>query len=303
LVALATDGDQSDRTRAAALKALDQLGDIGRVDAARRAAALSGSRTRTEALRILAKADPVAAIPLIQNQIEQGSTVERQGSIVVLASMRGDAASQALLHWLDRLIAGKVPAEIQLDLVEAAAAHPDTGVRRKLQQYEAAKPKDDPLSVFREVLAGGNAQRGRTLFTERTELACLRCHKARTWMGEIPGGEVGPDLSGIGARQNRTYLLESIVDPNKQIAQGFESVVLATSDGKVETGVLRGEDDKEVRLITAEGHPVTVPKDTIEERKRGPSAMPADVAQKLSKTELRDLIEFLASLKTPSRVR
>ena len=50
--------------------------------------------------------------------------------------------------------------------------------------------------------------------------------------------------------------------------------------------------------MTAEGKSLSVPKDTIEERKRGPSAMPADVAAKLSKTELRDLIEFLASLKT-----
>ena len=96
--------------------------------------------------------------------------------------------------------------------------------------------------------------------------------------GEIPGGEVGPELSGIGARHDRAYILESIVDPNKQIAQGFESVVLATSDGKVITGVLRGEDDKDVRLMTAEGKPLAVPKDTIEERKRGPSAMPADLA-------------------------
>ena len=73
---------------------------------------------------------------------------------------------------------------------------------------------------------------------------------------------------------------------------------MATSDGKVHTGVFRGEDDKEVRLITAEGKPIAVAKDTIEERKRGPSAMPNDLVKKLSKTELRDLIEFLASLKT-----
>jgi len=111
------------------------------------------------------------------------------------------------------------------------------------------------------------------------------------------GGEVGPELTGIGSRQNREYLLESIVTPDSKIAQGFESVVLATSDGKVVTGVLRGEDDKQLRLITAEGHALTVPKDEIEDRKRGPSAMPADLAGKLTKAELRDLIEFLANLK------
>lgn len=85
------------------------------------------------------------------------------------------------------------------------------------------------------------------------------------------------------------------MNPNKQIAQGFESVVIATTDGKVHNGILRGEDAKELRLMTAEGKSLAVPKDSIEDRKRGPSAMPADVAAKLSKTELRDLIEFLAS--------
>ena len=124
---------------------------------------------------------------------------------------------------------------------------------------------------------------------------------AGSWNGEIPGGEVGPDLTGIGARQDRKYILESIVEPNKQIAQGFESVVLATADGRVITGVLRGEDEKAVHLMTAEGKAVNVPKDAIEERKRGPSAMPADLVQKLSRSELRDLVEFLAGLRTQPR--
>ena len=160
---------------------------------------------------------------------------------------------------------------------------------------------DDPLSAYREVLAGGDRDRGRTIFNARSDVECVRCHKVQGPGGDSTGGEVGPDLSGVGARLGRADLLESILSPDKKIAQGFESVVLATSDGKVHTGILRGEDAKEVRLMTAEGKSVTVPKDSIEERKRGPSAMPADVAAKLSKTELRDLIEYLASLKAAPR--
>ena len=51
------------------------------------------------------------------------------------------------------------------------------------------------------------------------------------------------------------------------------------------------------RLITAEGKPLALPKHSIEERKRGASAMPGGLAHKLSRVELRHLIEFLASLK------
>jgi quinoprotein glucose dehydrogenase len=295
LAALVTDPKQSDRNRAAALSALDSLEDAGRLAAAERALVLQGSRTRTEALRVLAKIDPAVAIAPVQDSLLHGTPAERQGAIAVLAAMPGDAPRRALLDWLDRLIAGKVASEIQLDLLEAAGRRNEPEFRLKLEAYEASKPKDDPLANYREVLAGGDRERGMALFTAKSELECVRCHKIKGLAGEQSGGEVGPDLSGVGARQNRAYLLESIVYPSKQIAQGFESVVLATSDGKVHSGILRGEDDKEVRLMTAEGKPVTVSKELIEDRRRGPSAMPDDLSKKLSKLELRDLVEFLAN--------
>ena len=301
LAALVADRRQPDKTRAEALKALDRLDDPRRRDAAQQALLLPGRNSRTEALRVLAKVDPAAAIAPIRDWLEHGSAAERQGAITVLATMPGEASRGELSAWLDRLIAGQVPAEIQLDLIEAAAKRTEPEIRRKVAQYESSKPTDDPLAAYREVLSGGDAQRGRTIFTTKAELECVRCHQVRGSSGELAGGEVGPDLSGIGARQTRSYLLESIVNPNKQIAQGFESVVLATSDGKVQTGIFRSEDNEHVRLITFEGKPLAVLKSTIEERQRGPSAMPNDLVKKLTKTELRDLIEFLMSLKAPAK--
>ena len=301
LAALSGDVSHPDSVRAQALEALDELNDPRRVEAASRALVASGARSRTAALKLLARVDPASAITPLEDRLRSGSTIERQGALAILAAMPGDAARRLLQDWLDRLIAGQAPAEIQLDLLEAAAKRSEPEFRDRIKKYENTKPKDDPLSPFREVIAGGDRERGRRLFTSRAEIECVRCHKVRNFGGELTGGEVGPELAGVGARLSRTDLLESIVNPNKKIAQGFESVVLATSDGKVHTGILRGEDAREVRLMTAEGKSLAVPKDSIEERKRGPSAMPADVAAKLSKKELRDLIEYLASLKSPPR--
>ena len=297
IATLAADKRETDRARAAALKGLNELEDPRRVSAAQAVLLLPGSRSRTEALRVLAKVDPVQAIAPVQDRLENGSPAERQGAIAVLAAMPGDVPRATLLRWLDRLIAGQVPDAIKLDLLEAAARRKEPEFRRKLDQYEASKPKGDLMAGYREVLVGGDFQRGMALFTTKAELECVRCHKLKSPSGETLGGEVGPELSGIGGRQSRAYLLEAIVDPSKQIAQGFESVVLATSDGKVHAGVLRGEDDREVRIITAEGKLMSVPKNAIDDRKRGPSAMPGDLAKKLTKTDLRDLIEFLANLK------
>ncbi|HEX3447896.1 MAG TPA: PVC-type heme-binding CxxCH protein [Isosphaeraceae bacterium] len=297
LAALVTDRGLADKTRAEALKALDQLDYPRRIEPAQQALVMPGYRSRTEALRILAKVDPGTALKPLRDRLEHGSTAERQGAMAVLAAMPGEPARDELSGWVDRLIAGKVATEIQLDVIEAAKKRPETDFQQKIDRYESSKPKDDMLAPYREVLTGGDAQRGMTVFTTKAELECVRCHKVRDSSGEPVGGEVGPELSGIGNRQTRAYLLESIVDPNKQIAQGFESVVLATNDGQVHTGVLRGEDDKEVRLIMADGKPDVVRKELIEERKRGPSAMPNDLARKLSRAELRDMIEFLANLK------
>jgi quinoprotein glucose dehydrogenase len=301
LAALAVDANRPDSMRALALDALDQLHDERLASAASRALILPGSRSRTEALRLLAKLDPAAAVAPLKDRLQNGSTIERQGAIAILAALSGEAPRLLLSDWLDRLIAGKASPEIQLDLLEAAGKRSEPEFRDLIKKYESTKPRDDALSAYREVLAGGARDRGRMIFTARSDVECVRCHKVPGAGGDSAGGEVGPDLTGVGARLGRADLLESVLSPDKKIAQGFESVVLATGDGKVHTGILRGEDAKEVRLMTAEGKSVTVSKDLIEERKRGPSAMPADVAAKLSKTELRDLIEYLASLKSAPR--
>src|SRR4029450_1327545 len=109
--------------------------------------------------------------------------------------------------------------------------------------------------------------------------------------------ECGPDMAGMGGKQTGEYLLESLVLPDKQIAKGFDTVVLELASGKTVTGVLKSEDAKEIKLITAEGQSVPGAKGRVEERRRGKSAMPDDLHQKLTRRELRDLVEFLVGLK------
>jgi hypothetical protein len=48
--------------------------------------------------------------------------------------------------------------------------------------------------------------------------------------------------------------------------------------------------------MTAEGQVIAIAKSDIDERSRGPSAMPSDLTQKLSRSDVRDLVEYLAAL-------
>ena len=109
-------------------------------------------------------------------------------------------------------------------------------------------------------MSGGDAERGRNVFLNKAEVTCVKCHK----LNGI-GGDVGPELAGIGGKRKRDYLLESIVLPDKQIAKGYDSVVLDLTSGKSITGVLKSEDVKEVRIMTAEGQLISVSKDKIED--------------------------------------
>ena len=56
-------------------------------------------------------------------------------------------------------------------------------------------------------------------------------------------GDVGPPLNGLGKDKTREYLLESIVDPNKQIAKGFETVELTLASGQIRSGGVKNLTD------------------------------------------------------------
>jgi quinoprotein glucose dehydrogenase len=286
------DAKRPSGVRVASLKALEALKDAELTPVAEAVLAGPDPRLRHEARRILvARNQPDDAVTLFVKVLDQGtsSTYERQGALAVLASINSPRADQALGQWLDRLVKKQAPPELELDILEAARKR--APLKPNVEKYEKTRPGDKSVAAYREALAGGDADAGRAIFFDKAEVSCLRCHK----VGGV-GGEVGPDLTGIGAKQKRDYLLESIVDPNKQIAKGYESIVLVLTDGQTKSGILKSEDAKEVRLMTPEGRLIAVPKDQIDERQRGPSAMPADLVQKMSRAELRDLVEFLASL-------
>jgi quinoprotein glucose dehydrogenase len=258
------------------------------------AAALEDSdpTVRNEARRILAGLRPSEAIGRLEDALAKGALVEQQGALATLAKIKAPRADAILAEWLDKLLANRAPRELQLDLLESAALRATPELKQRLARFESVRAKKESIDRFRETLYGGDAERGRTIFFDRTEVGCLRCH---TVAGT--GGKVGPDLTRFGAEKTREYLLESMIDPNKAIAKGFETVVLSLDDGRQIAGILKSEDPKQLSLMTPEGKLVTVEKSHVDERSTGKSAMPEDIAKPLSKSDLRNLVEFLSGLK------
>lgn len=294
LLTLVSDSKSPLGARLEAIRALDALRARQLPEALQVALASDQAKLRTAARVVLVKSQPNEVLKQLEKVLgtADGDVVEKQGAMAILAGIKGSEADALIKDWLGKVSRKAAPPEMTLDVLQAAGKRDSVRLQRQLAAYEQARPKEDDLGKFREALFGGDADNGRRLFLTSAAGQCQRCHKLD---GE--GGEVGPMLNGIAAKQKRDYLLESIALPNKQIAKGFESVRLTLLNGKVIDGVLRGEDKDSIRVITSEGQLLTIKKGDIDERKTGKSAMPEDLAQKLSKAEIRDLVEFLAGLK------
>ena len=201
-----------------------------------------------------------------------------------------DGGEKILGEWLDKLARGNVPNELYLDILEAAEKRPS--LKAKAEKIGETLGANGPLKDLVVSLYGGDAAAGRKIFFERADVSCMRCHKIK---GE--GGEVGPDLTGIGTRQPREYIAESIAFPNKQIAKGFESVLVTLNNGMAYAGIVKSEDSNNLVLNSPEDGIVTIKKADIKARNFGLSAMPEGMAALLGKKDLRDLIEFIATQK------
>ena len=292
LAGLVANTNASSTVRAAALTAISRIDlpaleralDIARHD--------SDEDVRKAATRLEGRLPTSNPIGRIGATLQTGTLGEKQTGLAALANLPNSGADALIIEWLDRLAAGQVPKELQLDVLEAAEKRSSDSVKEKLATYEQSLAKEGPLGPFESCLFGGNAEEGKKVFFEKPEAQCVRCHKIN---GQ--GGDVGPDLSHVGSQKDRHYLLESIVLPNAQIAQGFDSVTVVTKDGDVQAGVLKGETPTELMLNSADNGVVTIKKADIKIRRAALSPMPEGIAKILSKDDLRNLVEFLSSRK------
>jgi len=139
----------------------------------------------------------------------------------------------------------------------------------------------------------GDLARGQKLFADVNGLACVKCHAVGGH-----GGAVGPDLTGIAAKYTRDEIASSILYPSAKIASGYESVIVATKDGRVVTGVIKADTTSGLELEDADAKRVRVELDDIEERRSGDvSIMPNGLAEGLKPQDFADLLAYLATLK------
>ena len=170
---------------------------------------------------------------------------------------------------------------------------PDEEIRRRAGALSGAllQGREDLIERYEPVLsAQGEVPRGREIFRE----TCSRCH-----LLDGMGSEVGPDLMDV-VRRPKKFFLTKILDPNLNIAPGYETYVIETRSGATVTGVIARESPTSVTLRREEGEEETLLRSNIAAlRVSSVSTMPEGLEDEIDPAAMADLLEYLQRLSTP----
>ncbi|MCM4151901.1 dehydrogenase [Arenibacter sp. N53] len=124
---------------------------------------------------------------------------------------------------------------------------------------------------------------------------CTSCHKNGT-----TGNDIGPDLSSIGEKFDKTALLDAIINPNASIVFGYEPIMIKTKSGQALYGFLLSEGETTV-LKDMTGKQMVIAADDIESKEKiKMGIMPNAVSLGLTEQDLADLSAYLLTLKNSS---
>ncbi len=168
-------------------------------------------------------------------------------------------------------------------------------LQRGGQRDAPSKPSRDDLAGWHRLTgSGGNPDAGRRVFFRTT---CANCHAH-----SHRGANTGPDLTTLAGQMTPLRVLESILQPSKEIGPLYVAYRVLTQEGRILTGLKLDATKAGEKLVMqgADGDLFTVPLADIESMQPiNQSIMPAGLEEGLSLAEMRDLVAFLTTPKTP----
>eukprot|EP00913_Durusdinium_trenchii_P010902 g10231.t1 len=284
---LAVDQKQKPARRAAALQSLVQRRD--RKTLAILNQLLGEPSMRSAAIRSLAGFDDPATPQRLLSLYARLSETDKQNVRSTLA-----ARPKYALALLDAIEKKVIPRrDVSAFLIRQITTFNDPNVNRRIERvWGSVRPpkKDRAVLMARyrkilsaELLAKADRKHGRVVFRK----TCASCHRLFD-----DGKRIGPELTG-SQRNNIDYLLENVLDPNAVIGRDYRMTAIVTDAGRLITGIVKEESAKTLTLQTA-NETLIVDKADIELRKQSPvSMMPEGQIEKLSRTDLRDLVAYL----------
>jgi len=235
-----------------------------------RLAADSDAATRIEAIRSIRERPPAERAEVLREMARSDRpTAERLEAIAGLVPE--DAGDRATLEELAQSNEGALKAAAAR-LLPPAKFHAE-------------------LTTLGQLAGAGDPAAGERLFFHPRVAACYKCHEH-----EGRGASIGPALTTLGRGASRERILQSLLEPSREIAPQYVPWKITTVDGLEYTGVYVGEEvDGTHRYADVHGKILRIHPRQFEHREATKqSIMPSDFGKLLSPEELRDLAAFLS---------
>jgi putative membrane-bound dehydrogenase-like protein len=221
-----------------------------------------------------------------RNRLKSATELTEQVRQIAIDMALSPLGAPNLLHLAGR---NELPDFIYPVIAEHIHNNPDVSVRALASRFF---PKPNATGQTLPPIADianlrGDPENGRELFFGRA--ACATCH-----LHGADGRDIGPNLTEVGQRFDRSSMLDSILNPSAAIAFGYESVLIETTDGQTLSGFVVGEGET-IILKDIAGQQHSIPQSKIRSRdKLDQSIMPAGGALDLTAQDLADLVSFIA---------
>lgn len=228
-----------------------------------------------ETARGYAKKAGVPVVDLLLAILDDPKSGGQGEAVIELAKLTGEVkATTRFKALLVKYQAGKIPKEWQFEM------------------WQAAKIRGVKLPAIPSRLEfGGNAKNGKKLINTHAAAQCIRCHQIE----KSPNVGIGPNLTKIGKTRDRSHLVDSLLNPNSDISEGYGNVILETKSGENISGVL----EKKNATVWVVGLPDTTKKKVRVNQIKSHSlisSMPP-MGLILKEHEIRDIISYLVTLK------
>ena len=258
---------------------------------------------RADLVQMLAAVDFARARPVAEKLLDSDDSGCVRAAITALGANADSAEALG-----ERFAAGKIDRQFLPQVAAALKQHLEKDHSGKLAPLLAKAYKGsllgsaeaaDAARVESLVTTTGDPQAGRAVYLNMQKGQCVTCHKL-----EGTGGQVGPDLSKVWETQSVAKLLEALLDPSKEIKEGYAAFTATTDAGQVYTGLKISANEREVVLRDAQGKDITIPADEIDELAESrTSLMPEGVVAQLSFQEFIDLVAFLKNREAQESLR
>ncbi|MEZ6047822.1 MAG: c-type cytochrome [Planctomycetaceae bacterium] len=254
------------------------------------------------ALELLAEVEYERAIPTAEELLQSTDQVKQVTALRVLGR-RSETARDLAKQFLD----GKIDRSLLPQIAEALERHQRRDETGEIKTLLEAVFKGGLLvnltpaeiaKVESLVKTTGDPVNGKKLFLEK-RTQCINCHKI-----EGIGHQVGPDLTKIWETHTVGKIMESILDPSKEVKEGYATWNVVTDEGLVYSGLKVKEDAQALILRDSSGKEIRIPADEIDEKiESQKSLMPEGVISQLSYQEFIDLVAFLKNREAQESLR